>query len=160
MLDEAGFKDVKIIISNDVDEYYIRDFENKGGKADIWGIGTKLVTCFDDPALGGVYKLVEIDSEPKIKLSGESAKITIPCKKSAVRFYKKSSDNSEKMIFDVIFDDLELPIEQDKLQECSFYDIYDQNKKYNITDLKFISKSIDNNTSILLTTTQKKLIMY
>ena len=78
MLDEAGFKDVKIIISNDVDEYYIHEFENKGGKADIWGIGTKLVTCFDDPALGGVYKLVEIDNEPKIKLSDEPAKITIP----------------------------------------------------------------------------------
>ncbi len=142
MLDKAGFKDVKIIISNDVDEYYIRDFENNGGKADIWGIGTKLVTCFDDPALGGVYKLVEIDKEPKIKLSGDQAKITIPYEKSLIRFYKKSANNSEKMVLDVITlsgegNEQESSNKLDGFQDSIFYDVYDKNKKYNIVDFKF-----------------------
>jgi nicotinate phosphoribosyltransferase len=109
----------------------------------MWGIGTKLVTCFDDPALGGVYKLVEIDKKPKIKLSGDLAKITIPYEKSLIRFYQKSANNSEKMVLDVITlsmgkdDDRELSNKLDGFQDRIFYDVYDRNKKYSMADFKF-----------------------
>ena len=89
MLDQAGFQSTKIVISNDVDEYYIRKFKTEGGKADIWGIGTKLVTCFDDPALGGVYKLVQYQNDPRIKVSGNPSKTNIPGNKELFRCYEE-----------------------------------------------------------------------
>jgi nicotinate phosphoribosyltransferase len=88
MLDEAGFNDVKIVVSNDMDEYVIESVRSEGGVADIYGIGTKLVTCAGagGGALGGVYKLVEIDGEPKLKVTGDIAKATLPGKKKLFRF--------------------------------------------------------------------------
>ena len=89
MLDEMGFQKTKIVISNDVDEYFIRKFREQGGKADIWGIGTKLVTCFDDPALGGVFKLAQYGQEPRIKVSGDPSKTNVPGNKELFRCYEK-----------------------------------------------------------------------
>ncbi|MCH9613392.1 MAG: Nicotinate phosphoribosyltransferase pncB2 [Chlamydiia bacterium] len=57
MLDEAGFKDAKIVASNELDDVKIREFKEKGAKVDVWGVGTHLVTAKDQPALDGVYKL-------------------------------------------------------------------------------------------------------
>src|ERR1700749_3342487 len=53
MLDEAGFPNAKIVASNDLDEHLIDDIIDQGARIDAWGVGTKLITCYDQPALGG-----------------------------------------------------------------------------------------------------------
>ncbi|MHA1341321.1 MAG: nicotinate phosphoribosyltransferase [Promethearchaeota archaeon] len=119
MLDEAGFESTKIVISSDVDEYFIHEFKKNGGCADIWGIGTKLVTAAGDSALTGVYKLTEFENEPRIKISSERSKMTIPGKKILVRFYKRKDSNGNNnkgdknqcfMIQDVIFHQAEINV--------------------------------------------------
>lgn len=82
MLDDAGLSYVKIVASNDLDEHIISNLKAQGAKIDIWGVGTKLITAADQPALGGVYKLVALinDDEviPVIKVSGNPEKVTNP----------------------------------------------------------------------------------
>jgi nicotinate phosphoribosyltransferase len=89
MLDQAGLDYVKICASNELDEFIIAEIISQGGKVDVWGVGTKLVTGGGDEggALGGIYKMVELNGKPKIKLSGNVEKITSPCIKKIVRFY-------------------------------------------------------------------------
>jgi nicotinate phosphoribosyltransferase len=95
MLDEAGFEDVKIFASGDLDEEIIWDLKAQGAAIDVWGVGTKLITSKDNPALGGVYKLCaeEIDGVyvPRIKISENPAKVTNPGRKQVYRFYDKRS---------------------------------------------------------------------
>jgi nicotinate phosphoribosyltransferase len=90
-LNKNGLEYVKIVASNDIDEYIIAEIKRNNGAVDLWGIGTKLATCYDDPALGGVYKLVEIDGEPKLKISSNVEKTTIPCKKQVFRIYNEEN---------------------------------------------------------------------
>ena len=83
MLDEAGFPDAKIVASNDLDETLIGNIIDQGARIDVWGVGTKLVTCYDQPALGGVYKLgaskgVDGAWRDAIKLSEQPIKISNP----------------------------------------------------------------------------------
>ncbi|ARU60754.1 nicotinate phosphoribosyltransferase [Tumebacillus avium] len=89
MLDEAGLSYVKIAASNDLDEHTILHLKVQGAQVDIWGVGTKLITAYDQPALGGVYKLVERElhgkMEPSIKISGNPEKITTPYRKKVYR---------------------------------------------------------------------------
>ena len=91
MLDEAGFPNAKICASGDLDEYLITSLKNQGAKIDIWGVGTKLITSEDMPALGGVYKLSAVYENgkiiPKIKLSDNRVKITNPGFKTVYRIY-------------------------------------------------------------------------
>jgi len=93
MLDEAGFPNVKICVSGDLDEYLIRDLKLQGARIDSWGVGTKLITSSDCPALGGVYKLAAeiIDGRviSKIKVSENPAKVTNPGIKKLLRVYDK-----------------------------------------------------------------------
>ena len=98
MLDKAGLKNTKILASNDLDEYTIEMIKQNKGEVDLWGVGTKLATCYDQPALGGIYKLVEIEKEPKIKIADDIEKTTIPSKKQVYRLY---NDNGF-MIGDII----------------------------------------------------------
>lgn len=88
MLDVAGFNGVRILVSNDMDEFVIESVRSEGGRADIYGVGTRLSTCTGagGGALGGVYKLVEIEGEPKLKVTGDIAKSTLPGKKNVLRF--------------------------------------------------------------------------
>jgi nicotinate phosphoribosyltransferase len=89
MLDDSGLSYVKIIVSNELDEYVISEIIAQGGRVDTWGVGTNLVTAGGPggAALGGVYKMVEHNGEPKIKLSGNPEKITNPGIKKVVRFF-------------------------------------------------------------------------
>ena len=102
MLDEAGYPNAKISASSDLDEYVIRDLKMQGCCVSVWGVGTRLITSEDNPALGGVYKMsaeiVNGVTTPKIKLSDNPAKVTNPGIKKVLRLY--GSDN--KAIADLI----------------------------------------------------------
>lgn len=92
MLDAAGLEEALICASSDLDEYLIKDLRLQGAQIDSWGIGTKLITAYDCPALGGVYKLAEIDGKPRIKISNDPWKITNPGYKKICRIYGKSNN--------------------------------------------------------------------
>jgi nicotinate phosphoribosyltransferase len=87
MLDEAGFPEVRILASNELDEWVIESIRNEGGRVDIYGVGTKLATAAGTGgvALGGVYKLVAIDGQPKMKITSDLAKATLPGAKRVLR---------------------------------------------------------------------------
>jgi len=96
MLDDAGMTECKIIASNSLDEYIIRDLINQGACIDGFGVGERLITSKSEPVFGGVYKLAAIeDSEgniiPKIKISENPAKITNPHFKRVYRLFENST---------------------------------------------------------------------
>ena len=103
MLDEAGFSDCKICASNSLDEYIIRDTIVQGAAIDSFGVGERMITSKSDPVFGGVYKLVAVEKDgeivPKIKISENVQKITLPHFKKVYRLYERESD---KAIADVI----------------------------------------------------------
>lgn len=89
-LDEAGFPEAKIYASNDLDENTILNLKMQKAKIDVWGVGTKLITAYDQPALGAVYKIVAIEDENgqmrnTIKLSNNAEKVSTPGKKQVWR---------------------------------------------------------------------------
>lgn len=92
MLDDAGFPDAKIFVSNDIDEKVLLALAQQNAKIDVYGIGTKLITSYNNAALGGVYKLSAIEDKdgnmtPKIKVSNSHGKTTNPGIKKTVRIY-------------------------------------------------------------------------
>lgn len=91
MLDDEGFADVKIVASNSLDEYIIRDLLRQGAKIDSFGVGERMITSKSEPVFGGVYKLVAIEKDdkivPKIKLSENVTKITNPDFKEVWRLF-------------------------------------------------------------------------
>ncbi|MCG8502369.1 MAG: nicotinate phosphoribosyltransferase [Firmicutes bacterium] len=103
MLNEAGFSDCKILASNSLDEYIIRDILIQGAQVDLFGVGERLITSKSEPVFGGVYKLAAVEEDgqliPKIKLSENVGKITNPCFKQVYRLFNRSND---KAIADVI----------------------------------------------------------
>jgi nicotinate phosphoribosyltransferase len=103
MLDEAGFSDCNIVASNSLDEYIIRDIIIQGAKVDVFGVGERLITSKSEPVFGGVYKLSAILKngvwEPKMKLSENIGKTTIPGFKQVWRLFDR---NSGKALSDVI----------------------------------------------------------
>ncbi|WP_018131195.1 nicotinate phosphoribosyltransferase [Effusibacillus pohliae] len=102
MLDEAGYPEVKILASGDLDEYVVRDLILQGARIDTWCFGTALITGNDCPALGGVYKLVAEEENgvmiPKIKVSENPEKITNPGYKKAVRLYLENGKATADLI--------------------------------------------------------------
>ena len=105
MLDEAGLTDCGVVLSNDLDEFTIKSIRDQGAPVMSWGVGTKLATAFDQPTLGGVYKLSAtrqpggewVDS---LKISGTLAKLTIPGVLDVRRYYDQSGTIAGDMIFD------------------------------------------------------------
>ncbi|MED3622657.1 nicotinate phosphoribosyltransferase [Bacillus thermocopriae] len=100
MLDEAGFKDAKIFASSDLDEYTIINLKAQGAKIDSWGIGTKLITAYDQAALGAVYKIVAIENEKgeledTIKISSNPEKVTTPGLKKVYRIINNKNHHAE-----------------------------------------------------------------
>lgn len=100
MLDEAGFPDAKVVVSNDLDEYTILNLKAQDAKVDIWGIGTKLITSYDQPALGAVYKIVSIENqagvmEDTIKISSTAEKVTTPGQKKLYRIIDLENGKAE-----------------------------------------------------------------
>lgn len=100
MLDEAGFLDAKVYVSNDLDEYTILNLKAQGARVDVWGIGTKLITAYDQPALGAVYKIVSIENEAgemedTIKISSTTEKVTTPGRKKLYRIIDRENGKAE-----------------------------------------------------------------
>ena len=134
MLDENGFSDVNIIVSNSLDENIIRDTLYQGACIDIFGVGERLITSKSEPVLGGVYKLVSVFEDgreyPKIKISENVGKITNPSFKNLYRLYDKSTG---KAIADVI------TLHDEEICENEPYVLFDPEytwKKKTITDFK------------------------
>jgi nicotinate phosphoribosyltransferase len=86
------FEKAQIVASNDINEAVLLELTRSGHEIDAFGIGTHLVTCQAQPALGCVYKLVEVNQKPRIKLSQEPNKLTIPCRKNIYRLYGKTGE--------------------------------------------------------------------
>jgi nicotinate phosphoribosyltransferase len=117
VLDDAGFENARIVASSDLDEWIVESLKRQGAQVDIWGIGTRLITAFSSPALGGVYKLTAVDEDgekmkPKIKRSDNPEKITNPGVKKVVRMY----DQKGQMRGDVLFLDDEAIPEKGSIQ--------------------------------------------
>jgi len=130
MLDEAGFENAKIFASSDLDETVIRDLKAQGACIDVWGVGTRLITSDDQPALGGVYKLAaEIQDGqiiPKIKLSNNPNKVTNPGYKKVFRLYKKKNG---KAIADLI------ALNHETIDESKPLRIFDPNQTWKSMEL-------------------------
>jgi nicotinate phosphoribosyltransferase len=103
MLDNAGYEDCSIVISNSLDEHIISQVLSNGAKINAFGVGERLITAKSEPVFGGVYKLVAVEKDkkiiPKIKISENEEKITNPAFKKVYRLFDKSSD---KAIADLI----------------------------------------------------------
>jgi len=127
LLDDAGFPDAVVVASNDLDEHLVQDLKQQGAAIAVWGVGTKLATCYDQPALGGVYKLGAIKlsgaAEPtgatsggadpwqyRIKLSEQTVKTSIPGVLQVRRY-----EDGEGLIADMIYDELAGPGEPDHI---------------------------------------------
>ncbi|WP_141433578.1 nicotinate phosphoribosyltransferase [Bacillus sp. 03113] len=138
MLDDAGFPETKIIASNDLDEYTIMNLKSQGAKIDVWGIGTKLITAYDQAALGAVYKLVSIENEhgqmiDTIKISGNPEKVTTPGLKKVYRIINRDSQKAEG---DYIALKDEKPAEEEQLK--MFHPIHTYLSK-NVTNYEAIN---------------------
>ena len=96
MLDAAGYPNAKVVASNDLDEATITHLKQEGARIDAWGIGTKLITAYDNPALGAVYKLACLEDEngnmvDRLKVSENPGKLTIPGIKRVYRIINKEN---------------------------------------------------------------------
>lgn len=107
ILDEAGFQETQILASSELDEHLIESLKLQGARIVVWGVGTRLVTGYDDPALGGVYKLTAVrdlgDGQPwkyKVKLSEQAIKVTTPGILQVRRFHS-GTELAGDMIFDI-----------------------------------------------------------
>ena len=138
MLDEAGYEDCKICISNSLDEYLIRDMIFQGAKVDSFGVGERLITASSEAVFGGVYKLSAVEKNgeiiPKIKISENAAKITLPGVKIPWRLYDRETG---KAIADVI------TLGNEKIASDEPYEIFDPDhtwKRKVVTD--FVAKKL------------------
>lgn len=109
ILDEGGFPDAQVFATNDLDEHIMESLNQQGAEIGVWGVGTRLVTAYDQPALGGVYKLASLrkpgaDWVHKIKLSEQAIKISTPGILQVRRFYR-----GEEAVGDMIWNETQPP---------------------------------------------------
>ena len=126
MLDEAGLTGCKIIASNALDEYIIRDLVRQGARIDSFGVGERLITSRSEPVFGGVYKLVAIEDDqgniiPKIKISENAAKITTPHFKKIYRIFSKATGKAEADL--ICLHDEEIDFEWERIPHF-YYNFY------------------------------------
>lgn len=127
ILDAGGFPDAVIIASNDLDEHIISSLKEQKSAINVWGVGTKLVTAFEEPALGGVYKLSALRPSGggwvyKVKLSEQAAKISTPGRQQVRRFIP-----TREFLADAVYD-LDLGIRQG----CTLVDPMDMTRRKHI----------------------------
>ena len=137
-LDAEGLTDCKIVISNSLDEFIIRDVILEGAKIDSFGVGERLITAKSEPVFGGVYKLSAIEKNgkliPKMKISENVEKITNPGLKKIVRFYGKENG---KAMADLIM------LRDEKLPDGKPFEIFDPNAEWKRKTLKnYVCKEI------------------
>ena len=135
MLDEAGYPDCKIVASNSLDEYLIRDMIQQGAQVDSFGVGERLVTSSSSPVFGGVYKLCAVEKdgvvEPRIKISENVAKVTTPGVKNVYRLF---DNETGKAIADLI------TLSDEVVDESKPYELFDP-------DYTWKRKTIENFTA-------------
>ncbi len=161
MLDEAGYPDCKIVVSNSLDEYLIRDMIMQGAKVDSFGVGERLITASSEAVFGGVYKLaaVEKDGEiiPKIKISENIAKITIPGVKIPWRLF---DNETGKAIADVI------TLNYEKIDDTKPYEIFDPVHTWkrktveNFTAIKLQVKLFEKGEQVYTSPSVKEIAQY
>ncbi|MEQ9102567.1 MAG: nicotinate phosphoribosyltransferase [Imperialibacter sp.] len=136
MLDEAGLKHVKVVASNDLDENLIQSLKLQEAKIDVWGIGTKLVTAYDQPALGAVYKLSAIENngkwEYKLKLSEQTVKMNNPGIQQVKRF-----NDGKQYVGDMIFD-----VNSELKKKSLIIDPMDATKRKTLNEEKLSSEDL------------------
>lgn len=119
MLDDAGYPDCKICVSNSLDEYLIRDMIFQGAKVDTFGVGERLITASSEAVFGGVYKLSAVEKDgvvtPRIKISENTEKVTLPGVKIPWRFYDRKTG---KAIADLI------TLNDEKIDETKPYELF------------------------------------
>ena len=132
MLDESGFEDCKIFVSNSLNENIIKDMIDQCAKVDVFGVGEQLITAASNPVFGGVYKLAAIEKDgktiPKIKISENASKITTPGVKEIWRLF---DNDTNKAIADVI------TLYDEVINDNEHYEIFDPDhtwKKKTITN--------------------------
>lgn len=160
-LDDAGYSDCKICISNSLDEYLIRDMIFQGAQVDSYGVGERLITASSEAVFGGVYKLAAVEKKgeiiPKIKISENAAKITLPGVKIPWRLYDRETG---KAIADVI------ALNTEKIDQSEPYEIFDPDhtwKRKVVTD--FIAKKLqvkifENGRQVYVSPSVKEIAKY
>lgn len=148
-LDKEGFTDCAIVVSNSLDEYIISDTLAQGAKIDSFGVGERLITAKSWPVFGGVYKLVGVEENgeiiPKIKISENPAKITIPDFKQIYRLY---DNETGKAIADV------LTLHDEEIDDSKPYEIFDpihtwkRKRVTNFTARKLLVKIFENGEQV------------
>ena len=141
MLDEAGLDKVQIVVSNQLDEYLIKSLLDQKAPINVFGVGTSLSTGKPDAALDGVYKLSEVSGEPKIKLSENIQKVTLPGVKQVYR-YKDESGN-------FIADAIALAKEEIPLMMIHPYDIEKSMRLHSATAMPLLHKVMTDGKSLL-----------
>jgi nicotinate phosphoribosyltransferase len=137
MLDNAGLYETKIVATNDLDEHILESLHDQNAQIDIAGVGTKLVTAYDQPALGGVYKLSALRNaegkwENKVKLSEQTIKINIPGIQQIRRYFRDG-----EMAADMVYN-----IEQGIPDEPVIIDPNDPTKRKHINPAEYQHKDL------------------
>lgn len=160
MLDEAGYPDCKICVSNSLDEYLITSLLSQDAKIDSYGVGENLITAKSDAVFGGVYKLVALEKDgkliPKIKISENVEKITNPSFKKVYRFYNKETNFA-------IADLVALADEEISLDGYQLFDEHNTWKKKYITNYyvkELQEKIFDNGKLVYKSPSLKEIAEY